>query len=193
MLALRGWLEWVGPLPGDRDAAAHYSPAHPGLPHWVIDAYVTLARPWCVLVTLVVAMAILGWRVGTPAALGLLLAEFVIVWNAVLKTIFGATPLWSSLHASGVNYPSGHASYVAAVFGYLAWIGGARHRPEVVGAALVVIVGMGAERVLSGTHLLSDVIGGYLLGVSWLLPVTAWVRGGWSDAPRARPVHGSGL
>jgi membrane-associated phospholipid phosphatase len=192
MLALRGWLQWIGPLPGDRYAVVHFSVVDPDLPRLIIDVYLLIAQPWFVLLTLVLALAALGRYAGMRAALGLVLAEFVIVWNMALKAIFGPTPLWSSLHSGGVNYPSGHVSYVTAVVGYLAWTGFRQRRSAVVPICLIVIGGMGIERVLSGTHLPSDVVGGYLLGLSWVIPVTAWTAVGWTAAPPGRPAPGSG-
>jgi membrane-associated phospholipid phosphatase len=177
MLGLRGWLQWVGPLPGDRYALAHYSAYRPGLPSSVIDAYVAVAEPWVVVAIVLVGMSALWRHVGLREAIGLALASLVIVWNAILKALFGASPLWAHAHG-GVNYPSGHTSYAMGVFGYLAWIGWRRRQYELLAVCVLVIVGMGPERVLSATHLPSDVIGGYLLGLSWLCVVLPWVARG---------------
>jgi membrane-associated phospholipid phosphatase len=60
-------------------------------------------------------------------------------------------------------------TFVTAVGGYLgalAWRQGRRVAPTVV---LVLIAGAGPARVLGGQHLLSDVIGGYMLGLAWLI------------------------
>jgi membrane-associated phospholipid phosphatase len=191
-IGLRGWLEWVGPLPGDRYAASHWAAGHPALPAWVIDSYVEVAKPPIVLLTLAVGAGALWWRLGPRASAGLLLAALDIVWNAACKLICGATPLWSETH-HGVNYPSGHASYVTAVFGYLAWIGVRHRRVGLVSVCGLIVVGMGPERVLSGVHLVSDVIGGYLLGLAWLILVMAWVRSGAAGdgaGPRRRGPSG---
>ncbi len=177
VLALRAWLQWAGPLPGDRYALYHYYPGSHTLPAWAIDGYVEIAKPWVVLVTLIVGVWALRRRIGLRAAVGFLLAAVVIVWNAVFKAAFGATPLFVQAHDSGVNYPSGHTSYATAIFGYLAWIGVRRRQPGLVAVCLLVTIGMGPERVLSGAHLPSDVVGGYLLGLAWLILITAWVEG----------------
>lgn len=176
VLGLRAWLQWVGPFPGDRYAIHHYSGADPGLPSSVIGTFVGIAEPLTVIVTLAAGTWALWPRVGARASIGLCLAAVDIVWNALLKAAFGPTPLWSQAHAAGVNYPSGHTSYVTAVFGYLAWVAARQHQRELVAVCILIIVGMGPERVLSGTHLVSDVIGGYLLGLAWLILVISWVR-----------------
>ena len=74
---------------------------------------------------------------------------------------------------TGVNYPSGDTAYVAVVHGYLD-VGRGHRQPELVAVCLLLTVGMGPVRVLSDTHLLSDVIGGYLLGGAWLIFVMLW-------------------
>ena len=76
---------------------------------------------------------------------------------------------------SGVNYPSGHCAYAVAVFGYLAILGRRHRQLEVVAVSLLLLVGMGPLRLLTGAHLLSDVIGGYLLGGAWLIFSLLWV------------------
>jgi membrane-associated phospholipid phosphatase len=186
VLGLRAWVQWVGPFPGDRYAIDHYSGSHLGLPTWVINSYVSIAEPVTVVVMLLAAIWALWRRVEPRASIGLALAALIIVWNAVLKVAFGATPLWSQAHHIGVNYPSGHTSYVTAVFGYLAWLGARGRQPALVAVCVLIIIGMGPERVLSGTHLVSDVIGGYLLGLAWLILVTRWVRAGGYRGPATK-------
>lgn len=76
-------------------------------------------------------------------------------------------------------YPSGHtvrAVVTSGVMGYL--VAAARGRRVALSAALFVIAVsllMGLARVASGQHWLTDVVGGYLLGVAWLcVAVPLW-------------------
>jgi membrane-associated phospholipid phosphatase len=72
-----------------------------------------------------------------------------------------------------LSYPSGHASGVATlviVALLLAWpvLGAAARRLcSTVGVALVVVVGL--SRMWLGVHFLSDVVGGWALGIAWAL------------------------
>ncbi|MFD2093392.1 phosphatase PAP2 family protein [Blastococcus deserti] len=87
-----------------------------------------------------------------------------------------------------LSYPSGHASGIATLVTValvLAWplLGPrARHRALAVGIALVVLVGL--TRMWLGVHYLSDVIGGWALGLAWTL-VTALLFGALSGGRAA--------
>jgi undecaprenyl-diphosphatase len=83
-----------------------------------------------------------------------------------------------------LSYPSGHSSRLptrVTVGRILAWpLLGARARRWwlVVGVVLVLLVGL--TRMWLGVHFLSDVVGGWALGVAWSL-ATALVVGALSD------------
>jgi membrane-associated phospholipid phosphatase len=72
-----------------------------------------------------------------------------------------------------LSFPSGHSSGIAtlvAVALVLAWpllSARARHWALAVGIALVVLVGL--TRLWLGVHYLSDVVGGWSLGLAWTL------------------------
>ena len=72
-----------------------------------------------------------------------------------------------------LSYPSGHSSGIATLVTValiLAWpllSARARRWSIVVGAVLVVLVGL--TRMWLGVHFLSDVLGGWALGVAWTL------------------------
>jgi undecaprenyl-diphosphatase len=88
------------------------------------------------------------------------------------------------LRDSGRNYPSGHMAYATALFGCLALVTW-RHRRRAATIALVAILPlMAVDRVVTGAHLPSDVIGGFLVGAAWLITVVAVAaparRGGWT-------------
>jgi undecaprenyl-diphosphatase len=75
--------------------------------------------------------------------------------------------------AFGDSFPSGHALGSVVVYGalllvFLPLVHRARRRLVVRGTALVVLA-VGASRLLLGVHFLSDVVGGWLLGGAWLL------------------------
>jgi len=191
LLALAGilgcWVHWEGSLPGDRDVAEAVSRP------WTGKAYVEtgsrffdgIATPIVAFVIVTFGMWTIWRRVDRRSALGLGLASLVVIPSAAVKAILGPTPLWVSLNGKGANYPSGHVAFTTAAIGYMAVIGARRRQPEVPVAAGLIIAGMGLTRVTSRQHLVSDVIGGGLLGAGWLVLVLLWVDRTSPDPPPA--------
>lgn len=71
------------------------------------------------------------------------------------------------------SFPSGHVLFFVVFFGlfaYLAWLnftGYSRILVVLVCAALIILIG--PSRVFLGAHWASDVLGGYVIGIIWLL------------------------
>jgi undecaprenyl-diphosphatase len=78
-------------------------------------------------------------------------------------------------HYTGAAFPSGHATQSAAFYAMLAIVLGAgasyRRRTVLWSAAALVVLIVGASRIYLGAHWLTDVLGGYALGASWLAVV----------------------
>jgi membrane-associated phospholipid phosphatase len=79
--------------------------------------------------------------------------------------------------AFGQSFPSGHAMSSTVVYGallliFLPLVPPARRALAVGGAVLLVAV-IGFTRLALGVHYISDVLGGYALGLAWLLASTA--------------------
>jgi undecaprenyl-diphosphatase len=92
-----------------------------------------------------------------------------------------------------LSYPSGHSSGVATLVTValvLAWpylaAGAMRRLWVAVGVLLVVLVGV--TRIWLGVHYLSDVLGGWALGLSWTL-LTAAAFGALAGGRAALPVR----
>ena len=98
-------------------------------------------------------------------------------------------------HAFGKSFPSGHAMSSTVTYGALllvflpmiprAW------RWVVVAVTATLVLAIGASRLLLGVHFVSDVAGGYALGLAWLCGCAAlfniWrVEEG---KPKAEVVH----
>ena len=91
-----------------------------------------------------------------------------------------------------LSYPSGHASgfatlvTVALIMAWPLMAARARHWALAAGVALVLLVGM--TRMWLGVHFLSDVVGGWALGVAWSL-LTALLFGAFAEGRAAlRPT-----
>ncbi|MEU4688288.1 phosphatase PAP2 family protein [Actinoplanes sp. NPDC023714] len=80
--------------------------------------------------------------------------------------------------APGNSFPSGHALGSMVVYGMIVLVFlpavRRRWRPVLIGAAAVLVAAIGFTRIALGVHFLSDVLGGWLLGIAWI-GVTAYV------------------
>lgn len=79
--------------------------------------------------------------------------------------------------AHGKSFPSGHTmsstfTYGALILVFLPVIG-RRYRPVVLGGAILLVASIGFSRLALGVHYISDVVGGFVLGLAWLAASTA--------------------
>ena len=107
--------------------------------------------------------------------------------NTALKHYFGRVRpdfAQGGARLESLSYPSGHSSGIATLVTValvLAWplmAARARHWALAVGVVLVLLVGL--TRMWLGVHFLSDVIGGWALGVGWAL-LTALLFGAFAE------------
>lgn len=85
---------------------------------------------------------------------------------------------------TGFSFPSGHSATAMTLYGLLGywWARQIRRtRPRIWAgvATIVLILLVGFSRIYLGVHYLSDVLGGYLLGICWLIigvALTEWQR-----------------
>jgi undecaprenyl-diphosphatase len=132
---------------------------------------------------IVVTPAVLWvWHRGHPR-----LAVFLIVTtlggglvDTVVKEVVGrARPSLVApvATAHGKSFPSGHAMSSTIAYGALLLVFlpavGRRYRPVVIGGTLVLVLAIGFSRLALGVHYISDVVGGYALGLAWLAASTA--------------------
>ena len=98
-----------------------------------------------------------------------------LVLDPVLKTLVGrlrpvvAHPI---AHGTGDSFPSGHSLSSIVVYGalFLVFLPAARGkwRRALTAVIVTVIAAIGISRLLLGVHYVSDVLGGWALGVTWL-------------------------
>jgi undecaprenyl-diphosphatase len=125
----------------------------------------------------------LGWTAAWMAAAVVLVGPV----TSLLKEFFGRVrPEFDEGGArlDSLSFPSGHASGIATLVTValiLAWPLLARHARRwalVAGVVLVLLVGL--TRMWLGVHYLSDVVGGWSLGVAWSL-LTALLFGAFAE------------
>ena len=99
------------------------------------------------------------------------------------RTFVRARPLKVAYYPeTGYSFPSGHSATAMAMYGLLGYwlIRGARRNRGLIGVgAVTLVLAVGFSRIYLGVHFLSDVLGGYLLGICWVIAgivLTEWQR-----------------
>ena len=168
---------------GARDDLHTYAVRHAGfvsLMQGLSDAGSTLA--WVVLIAALVAWLLWRRRFRAATFAVVTVAGGSLVNLAVKTAVHRARPVLVDpvSRATGLSFPSGHAQ--AAMVGYAVLLlalhphlRGAWRHASVAGAVLMVLA-IGASRVALGVHYVSDVAGGYLLGLAWVAAMTAAFR-----------------
>ncbi|MEP6990908.1 MAG: phosphatase PAP2 family protein [bacterium] len=151
---------------------------------------------------LLVVIVTLAWKRDWRRAIALTIAAGGgTLLNYGLKTLFHrGRPEYASefVHHPSWSFPSGHAMGSLIGYGFLAFLLLERtQRPmrrRLIVLATVVLVGaIGFSRMYLGVHYLSDVVGGYLAGMVWLLACIAGYEFAGRDqsgatAPPSSPV-----
>ena len=96
------------------------------------------------------------------------------------------------ISAHGKSFPSGHAMSSTVVYGALLLVFlpmvPRRWRPAAIGGTVLLVALIGFSRLGLGVHYLSDVLGGYVLGLAWLAVSTA-AFSIWRAQRGKPPVH----
>src|SRR5690348_2323378 len=171
-------LRWAPLESVDRGAAAHINDLVAGNSAVVavVKAVTWLGSDGVLWTVVGVAAVILAIRKRWRLAVYLLVtAAGALVLDPVLKSLVGrlrpmvAHPI---AHGTGDSFPSGHALGSIVCYGaiLLVFLPVARGRWRVtfVTVTVTLIALIGISRILLGVHYLSDVIGGWAVGITWL-------------------------
>jgi undecaprenyl-diphosphatase len=152
----------------------------------VLEAWTWLGSTAVLIPLLLAASGLLWWgRRDRDAVvyLWVALAGAAVLYQTLKVLIGRARPPVSQMltHTGGYAYPSGHATQAITVWGLLAVLAVThlrRRTPRalVLGIATVVIVLVGVSRIYLGVHWVTDVVGGYALGATWIALLLALPR-----------------
>jgi membrane-associated phospholipid phosphatase len=171
LVALLGLLLWVRrhAFPGDEALLRWSFRAHDDASLGpAADAVRFLAAPVPAVITVLALVGVAARRGGRVAVATVVVAALVVVAAAAVKRIAGPSLTFAEVaHTHAGSFPSGHVAYASALSGAAAWNAGWRGGRALAVSACATVL-MGAACVTDSAHLLSDVIGGALLGVAWL-------------------------
>ena len=97
-------------------------------------------------------------------------------------------------HLPGSSFPAGHVLNFTAFVGFLCYLTCVRLAPSwprtaLIALLVVMISLMGIARIYSGEHWPSDVLGGYLLGIVWLVTTIEFYEWGRRRSRKRRLGH----
>lgn len=154
---------------------------------------------WCSVLLVVVTGMVVWWRIGRLEALMILAGGLVTLVNTPLKLAINrprpsadVVHVLSPLQSNG--FPSGHAFFAILVLGLTAYFVSTNLTNRVLrmlvpaGLAVLILL-VGTSRVYLGVHWPSDVIGGYVIGGTFLTALI-WFHRTWkAHHPQQRRRH----
>lgn len=152
-----------------------------------LASWITLLGDMKVVGIAVLAISLLLWIFKKQLYI---LPLWLTIFGSELITLAGKMiihrprPLVALYAESGFSFPSGHATIAVALYGFLAYIlfresKQWKSKTNSVVICVLIILLIGFSRLYLGVHYLSDVWGGYLSGLLWLIigiAITEWMR-----------------
>lgn len=139
--------------------------------------WVTLLSKWQVIVASVIVTSAILWLWRKNIYILPLLLSVIgssIVFSMGKSLFHRPRPELAYYFENSFSFPSGHSAMAVAFYGFIAYIllclvKNWKMKANILFVALIVIFFIGLSRLYLGVHFLSDVLGGYLLGVLWLI------------------------
>ena len=184
-------------LPFTRELQEHPTP--------VVSAFLIFISapgyfPYAEIIEVVCVLALVLLRLRLEAIF-LLATALADALGALIKLVVNRHRPSASLvhvtqHLSSPSFPSGHTLHYTVFYGFLAFVlitsfRASWWRNVLVAICFALIALVGISRVYLGEHWLTDVLGGYLLGGLFLLPLVAaylWARAHFNSAT-LRPLR----
>lgn len=147
----------------------------------VLEDTSNVGKPITLFVIVFGAVVYLLWRRRIRLALFLAVTSIVggLIDTAVKILVNRPRPVVDHPIATalGKSFPSGHAMSSTVSYGALALVFlpalPRRWRPVALVAMIGVVLAIGTSRLFLGVHFVSDVVGGFVLGLAWLAASTA--------------------
>jgi undecaprenyl-diphosphatase len=146
-----------------------------------LEGISNIGKPITLFVLVTAAVLYLLWRRRIRLALYLVVtsAGGGLVDTAVKILVNRPRPVVDHPIATalGKSFPSGHAMSATVTYGALALVFlpalPRRWRPVALCGVVLLVLAIGTSRLFLGVHFVSDVVGGFVLGLAWLAASTA--------------------
>ena len=126
-----------------------------------------------IILTIVLFMAIKNKRIAVSIVINLIV---ITILNNLLKIIFlrPRPDVNNLILESGYSFPSGHSATGMAFYGYLIYliykyVNNKKIKIPLIIFLSLIIVAIGLSRIYLGVHYASDVLGGFLLAIVYLI------------------------
>lgn len=78
------------------------------------------------------------------------------------------------IHSAGFSFPSGHTMNSTAVLGFICFLllihfKSKAFRKTIIGVTVLLVALIGVSRIYLGVHYVTDIIGGFVAGIIWVL------------------------
>lgn len=126
-----------------------------------------------IILTIVLFIAIKNKKIAISVVINLIV---ITILNNLLKIIFlrPRPDVNNLILESGYSFPSGHSSTSMAFYGYLIYliykyVNNKKIKIPLIIFLSLIIVAIGLSRIYLGVHYASDVLGGFLLAIVYLI------------------------
>lgn len=153
-----------------------------------ISSYITLIAMFItnlgsatilIIISMILLLAIKDKKIGLAICLNLAIEASL---NALLKNII-QRPRPSGIRLiieSGYSFPSGHSMASMAFYGFLIYliykyVKNKKIKWTLISILSILIATIGLSRIYLGVHYISDVLGGFLISISYLIVYTSLI------------------
>lgn len=133
-----------------------------------------------ITVTIILFITIKNKKIGIAIALNLLIQSII---NICIKSIFQRPrPIeYRIIEESGYSFPSGHSMASMAFYGFLIYLIYKNIKNKYIKWTSITLLGLltvaiGFSRIYLGVHYTSDVLGGFLLTIAYLMIYTSIIK-----------------
>ena len=185
-LAAHAYSVLPGDLPFTREIQESHNPVLYGFMYFI--SWIGYS-PQVVLIEIgvIVLLAALRLRI---EAIFVALTSLADTVGGLIKLLVGrhrpqASLVHVAVHLTGPSFPSGHTVHYTVFYGFILFILATSFRPSwgrniLIAVCVVLVVSIGLSRIYLGEHWLTDVLGGYLVGATCLVPIILGYR--WTRA-----------